>query len=70
MDLRRKVKRVHFVGIGGIGQSIAEVLHAQDFEVTGSDLNGGSNVERLPEPRSPSPSGTKHQPSRAPVSVS
>lgn len=48
MDLRRKVKRVHFVGIGGIGQSgIAEVLHAQDFEVTGSDLNGGSNVERL-----------------------
>ena len=30
MDLRRKVKRVHFVGIGGIGQSgIAEVLHAR-----------------------------------------
>ena len=30
MDLRRKVKRVHFVGIGGIGQSgIAEVLQTR-----------------------------------------
>ena len=48
MGLRRKVRRVHFVGIGGIGQSgIAEVLHAQEFEVTGSDMNASANVVRL-----------------------
>jgi UDP-N-acetylmuramate--alanine ligase len=48
MGLKRKVRRVHFVGIGGIGQSgIAEVLHAQGFEVTGSDLNESAGVERL-----------------------
>ncbi len=48
MGLRRKVKRVHFVGIGGIGQSgIAEVLYAQDFQVTGSDMHPSANVERL-----------------------
>jgi len=48
MGLRRKVKRVHFVGIGGIGQSgIAEVLYAQDFEVTGSDMHESANVQRL-----------------------
>ena len=48
MGLRRKVKRVHFVGIGGIGQSgIAEVLYAQDFEVTGSDMRESANVQRL-----------------------
>jgi UDP-N-acetylmuramate--alanine ligase len=48
MGLRRRVRRVHFVGIGGIGQSgIAEVLNAQNFEVTGSDMNDGATVERL-----------------------
>ena len=46
--MKRKVRRVHFVGIGGIGQSgIAEVLKAQGFGVTGSDLNASANVERL-----------------------
>jgi UDP-N-acetylmuramate--alanine ligase len=48
MGLKRKVRRVHFVGIGGIGQSgIAEVLHAQGFEVTGSDMKASDNVARL-----------------------
>jgi len=48
VGLRRKVRRVHFVGIGGIGQSgIAEVLHAQGFGVTGSDMRASDNVERL-----------------------
>ena len=33
-----KVKRIHFVGIGGVGMSgIAEVLLNLDFEVHGSD---------------------------------
>lgn len=34
----KNIKRVHFVGIGGIGMSgIAEILLDQGFEVTGSD---------------------------------
>ncbi|MCB2197827.1 UDP-N-acetylmuramate--L-alanine ligase [bacterium] len=37
--MRRKIGRIHFVGIGGIGMSgIAEILVRQGFEVTGSDL--------------------------------
>ena len=48
MGMRRRVKRIHFVGIGGIGQSgIAEVLRAQDFTVSGSDLAAGAMVNRL-----------------------
>jgi UDP-N-acetylmuramate--alanine ligase len=35
----RRIKRVHFVGIGGAGMSgIAEVLVNQEFTVSGSDL--------------------------------
>nr|WP_246798722.1 UDP-N-acetylmuramate--L-alanine ligase [Deferribacter autotrophicus] len=45
-----KVRKVHFIGIGGIGMSgIAEVLHNLGLEVTGSDLNDGANVKRLRE---------------------
>jgi UDP-N-acetylmuramate--alanine ligase len=37
--LKHKVKRIHFVGIGGAGMSgIAEVLVTQGYQVTGSDL--------------------------------
>ena len=36
----RKTKKIHFVGIGGIGMSgIAEFLHNQGYEITGSDLH-------------------------------
>ena len=36
----RKVNKVHFVGIGGIGMSgIAELLINLGFTVSGSDLN-------------------------------
>ncbi len=42
------LKRVHFVGIGGIGMSgIAEVLHRMDFNVSGSDIAESANIERL-----------------------
>jgi len=48
--MRRWVKRVHFVGIGGIGMSgIAEVLLNLDFEVSGSDLKESSVTKRLSE---------------------
>lgn len=44
----RKVKKVHFVGIGGIGMSgIAELLINLDFEVTGSDINDSEIVRNL-----------------------
>ncbi|MDH5378107.1 MAG: UDP-N-acetylmuramate--L-alanine ligase, partial [Gammaproteobacteria bacterium] len=43
-----RVKRVHFVGIGGVGMSgIAEVLLNLGFEITGSDLNENPTVQRL-----------------------
>ncbi len=41
---------VHFIGIGGIGMSgIAEVMHNLGYEVQGSDVSAGGNVERLAE---------------------
>ncbi len=44
----RHVKRIHFIGIGGIGMSgIAEVLGNLGFVVTGSDLKKSKNTDRL-----------------------
>ncbi|MGI8468400.1 MAG: UDP-N-acetylmuramate--L-alanine ligase [Pyrinomonadaceae bacterium] len=44
----RHVKKVHFIGIGGIGMSgIAEVLRNLEFEVSGSDLAKSKNTDRL-----------------------
>jgi UDP-N-acetylmuramate--alanine ligase len=44
----RGVKQIHFVGIGGIGMcGLAELLLAQGYAVTGSDLAEGATVERL-----------------------
>ena len=44
----RRVRRVHFVGIGGAGMGgIAEVLHTLGFEVTGSDVAAGPMTARL-----------------------
>lgn len=42
------IRKIHFVGIGGIGMSgIAEILIDQGFTVTGSDLQAGETTERL-----------------------
>lgn len=42
------VGAIHFVGIGGIGMSgIAEVMHNLGYEVRGSDVAEGPNVQRL-----------------------
>lgn len=44
----RHVKKVHFIGIGGIGMSgIAEVLCNLGFQVSGSDLKKSRNTDRL-----------------------
>jgi len=46
--MKHKVKRIHFVGIGGAGMSgIAEVLANQGFEVSGSDLVASATTQRL-----------------------
>ncbi len=44
----KRVRRLHFVGIGGIGMSgIAELLLNLDYEVTGSDLRPSPITQRL-----------------------
>jgi UDP-N-acetylmuramate--alanine ligase len=46
--MKHKVKRVHFVGIGGAGMSgIAEVLVTQGYGVSGSDLSESAATRRL-----------------------
>ncbi|MDK9725576.1 MAG: UDP-N-acetylmuramate--L-alanine ligase [Sterolibacteriaceae bacterium MAG5] len=46
--MKHKVRRIHFVGIGGSGMSgIAEVLANQGFEVSGSDLAASATTRRL-----------------------
>ncbi len=41
-------KKIHFVGIGGIGMSgIAEVLYNMGYTVTGSDIKESETVKRL-----------------------
>ena len=44
----RKIKNIHFVGIGGIGMSgIAELLLNLKFKISGSDISTSENTERL-----------------------
>ena len=44
----RHVKKVHFVGIGGIGMSgIAELLMNLGFKITGSDINDSAVIKNL-----------------------
>jgi len=46
--MRRKIKRIHFVGIGGIGMSgIAEVLLNLGYTISGSDLSQSDLTQRL-----------------------
>ncbi len=46
--MKHKVKKIHFVGIGGSGMSgIAEVLLNLGYEITGSDLTSNSSTRHL-----------------------
>ncbi len=46
----RRVRRVHFVGIGGVGMGgIAELMHNLGFRVSGSDLHPSAMTRRLSE---------------------
>jgi UDP-N-acetylmuramate--alanine ligase len=45
---RGRVRKIHFIGVGGIGMSgLAEILRSMGFEVSGSDLKEGDNTGRL-----------------------
>ncbi|MEK7221037.1 MAG: Mur ligase domain-containing protein, partial [candidate division NC10 bacterium] len=44
----KRIRRIHFVGIGGVGMSgIAEVLHNLGYAVSGSDSRESENTRRL-----------------------
>ncbi|MGN0903174.1 MAG: Mur ligase domain-containing protein, partial [Succinivibrio sp.] len=48
VPLMHKVKRIHFVGIGGAGMcGIAEVLRNEGYAVSGSDIARSKVTERL-----------------------
>lgn len=47
-EILDKVKRIHFVGIGGSGMCpIAEILHNKGFELTGSDVSESDTLNRI-----------------------
>ncbi len=44
----RRVKRIHFIGIGGTGMcGIAEVLLNLSYQITGSDMKASASTQRL-----------------------
>lgn len=46
--LRERIKKFHFIGIGGVGMSgIAQILLEMGYEVSGSDLAENKNTELL-----------------------
>ena len=48
VPIMRRIERIHFVGIGGSGMcGIAEILHNQGYQISGSDINKSSSCQRL-----------------------
>ena len=48
LKFNKSVRRIHFVGIGGVGMSgIAELLKNMGFDITGSDLKKSVYTEKL-----------------------
>lgn len=48
--MRRSKRKIHFVGVGGIGMSgLAEILLNLDYQISGSDLATSPIVQRLEE---------------------
>ena len=46
--LLKKVRRIHFIGIGGSGMCpLAELLHSEGYQLSGSDNNPGDTLERI-----------------------
>ena len=47
-ELLKKVKRIHFIGIGGAGMCpLAEILHAKGYQLSGSDNNETDTLNRI-----------------------
>ena len=47
-DILKKIKHIHFIGIGGSGMCpLAEILHNKGYIITGSDNNPGDNIDKL-----------------------
>ncbi|MEI6579113.1 MAG: UDP-N-acetylmuramate--L-alanine ligase [Eubacteriales bacterium] len=47
-NLLKKVKRIHFIGIGGAGMCpIAEILKSEGYEISGSDNNESETLSRI-----------------------
>ena len=47
-ELLKKVKRIHFIGIGGAGMCpLAEILHTQGYALSGSDNNETDTLARV-----------------------
>ena len=48
IDILKKYKNIHMIGIGGISMSgIAEILHNWGFNITGSDASSSENTQIL-----------------------
>ncbi len=46
--LLKQVKRIHFIGIGGSGMCpLAEILHKEGYQLSGSDNNETDNLSRI-----------------------
>ena len=47
-SLMNKIKRIHFIGIGGSGMCpLAEILRSEGYELSGSDMNEGETLDRI-----------------------
>ena len=47
-ELLNKVKRIHFIGIGGAGMCpLAEILHQKGYQLSGSDNNESDTLARI-----------------------
>ena len=47
-NILENIKRIHFIGIGGSGMCpLAEILHTEGFELSGSDNNESDTLQRI-----------------------
>ena len=47
-NLLDNIKKIHFIGIGGSGMCpLAEILHSEGFELSGSDCNESDTLQRV-----------------------
>ncbi|MBQ4570015.1 MAG: UDP-N-acetylmuramate--L-alanine ligase [Ruminococcus sp.] len=47
-NILENIKRIHFIGIGGSGMCpLAEILHTEGFELSGSDANESDTLARI-----------------------